>query len=316
MAKQKDKPKAKFDFAKINAEINEDLEKAAKKKKTGSRTYKSILGTGNDLTSVSQDSEDYVVLPTWWKETYGVPGLPFGKLVQIAGDSDTGKTSLAITAMKAAQDQGCAVIYVETEGKTATEEMTEWGVDLDNFELIKTKITEEAFDKAFRVLEKFEKLYPDSRILFIFDSFGNTISLHDEQMDIVNANQKVGGSAKTNRLGLGKLLAKMERQNIAVLLVNYTYDNIGTHGKTQAGGKALKFYTVLGINAAKTGEWHPQRQGVKVKAGTFVKWTIFKNQLAKSLTDSEGDKILLPTEIKLKISAEGIQRDDRKEKED
>src|ERR1700733_3658886 len=83
------------------------------------------IGVGSNLSKM--EDKDYLTMPKWWKDCTGVPGLPFGKIVMIAGDSDTGKTSAAIEAMKAAQAQEVGVIYVETEGKTTDADLRNWG---------------------------------------------------------------------------------------------------------------------------------------------------------------------------------------------
>jgi recombination protein RecA len=293
----------KFNFS----EVVEDVKKTLQKDKSRASDMESI-GVGNDLPPVSTDPKDYVVMPDWWNEQYGVLGLPFGKIVQIAGDSDTGKTSLCILAMKAAQEQGYGIVYVETEGKTSPQDLTDWGVDPEGIMLVQSNITEKAFDVSFRALDKFFELYPQDKVLYVFDSFGNTISMHDDDLDIVSDSQRPGGAAKTNRVGLGRLIAKMEKNSIATLIVNYDSANIGSNGNTQAGGKALKFYTMIGIRSSRVKDWVKQVGGEKVKAGAFVKWDTFKNHYQKSALDKDGNRRVLPKELSLRISAAGIEK--------
>lgn len=304
-----DKPKSKYNFGKVAEEVKATLKKDSRDDEADS------IGVGSELPDVSRKPEDYVVMPTWWEEQYGVLGLPFGKIVQVAGDSDTGKTSLCITAMKAAQEQGFGIVYVETEGKTSTEDLQDWGVDPEGIILIKTNITEKAFDSSFRAIQAFFRNYPKEKLLFVFDSFGNTISLHDEELDLVTNNSKVGGAAKTNRIGLGRLIALMQDNPIAILLVNYTYDNIGSVGKVEAGGKALKFWTMLGIHSQRTGDWIRTIDKKKVRAGAFVKWSTFKNHYQKSAIDKEGKRRVLPKEATFRISAAGIEKTEGKQED-
>lgn len=301
----------KFNFA----NVVEDVKKSLKKEKSRAGD-EDALGVGSDLPPVSRNPDDYVVMPEWWEEQYGVLGLPFGKIVQIAGDSDTGKTSLCITAMKAAQDQGYGIVYVETEMKTSPDDLKDWGVDPSGVMLVQSNVTEKAFDMSFRTLDAFFDNYPKDKILYVFDSFGNTISLHDENLDIVEDSQRPGGAAKTNRMGLGRLIATMNNSPVAVLIVNYDYANIGSHGNTQAGGKALKFYTMIGIRSTRTGDWIRTQDGNKVKAGAFVKWDSFKNHYQKSAVDKDGNRRVLPKEILLRISAKGIEPFSKKDNND
>lgn len=266
------------------------------------------VSSADNMTEVSRDPKDYVVMPEWWEETYGVLGLPFGKIIQIAGDSDTGKTSLCIEVMKAAQSQGYGIVYVETELKTSKSDLEAWGVNPKGILLVQTNITEEAYDLSFRMINAFFEKYPKNKLLYVFDSIGNNVSMRDDNIDLVNEKQKPGGKSATNRLGLGRLIAMMNKNPIAVLLVNYDYDNIGSHGKTQAGGKALKFYTMVGIQSQRTADWTKTKDKQIVKVGAYVKWTTFKNHFQKAAVDKEGTPRLLPKAISLQISAAGIER--------
>jgi RecA/RadA recombinase len=299
-----------FDFSGIIGDIKETL----KRDKRDSDTSK--ISLADEMNPVSRNPEDYVVMPTWFDQAYGVLGIPFGKIVQIAGDSDTGKTSFCIESMKAAQAQGHGIIYVETEGKTSKEDLEAWGVNPKGVLIIETNITEEAFDLSFRAINSFFKNYPKAKVLFVFDSFGNTISLRDSDLDITTEHQKVGGSAKTNRLGLGRLIALMSQHPIACLLVNYTYDNMGSVGKVEAGGKGLKFYTMIGIHSQRTGDWVVKENKIDVKRGAFVRWSTFKNHFQKSAIDADGNRRTLPKKLEMKISAKGIEINDKAKEED
>lgn len=294
---------SKFNFSEVVEDVRAELSKS---KKAGRAERTTEFSVGSDLRPVSRDPKDYVVMPEWWEENYGVLGLPFGKIVQIAGDSDTGKTSLCITAMKAAQEQGYGIVYAETELKTSPEDLIAWGVDPSGVLLVQTNITEKVFDGSLRMIEGFFKKYPKEKLLYVIDSFGNTISKHDKNLELDTDNQKVGGAAKTNRLGLGRLIANMEEFPMAILLVNYDYANIGTMGKTQAGGKALKFFTMIGISSARLGDYTVTKAGVKVKKGAHVRFSVFKNHYLKSAIDVEGNPRLLPTEVDFTIDAGGI----------
>lgn len=297
-----------FDFGDVIADIQATL----KKDKRGEDVDK--ISLGDEMPPVSRDPKDYVVLPTWWNEHYGVLGIPFGKIVQIAGDSDTGKTSLCIETMRAAQEQGYGIVYVETELKTSPEDLQEWGVNPKGVLLVQNNVIEKAYDLSFRAIESFFKKYPKEKVLYVFDSIGNNISMRDDDLDIMTENQKPGGAAKTNRWGIGRLISLMNKYPIAVLVVNYDYDNIGSHGQTQAGGKALKFYTMIGIRSQRMGDWTKVVEGKTVKVGAFMKWGTFKNHYQKTAIDSDSKRRVLPKDAFIKISAAGIEVNDKTEK--
>jgi RecA/RadA recombinase len=289
----------KFDFTKTIAKVQATYKKDERRQ--------SQIGLGSSLEAVSHNPEDYVVLDDWFKDNTGVLGLKFGHVVQIAGDPDSGKTSLSLLAMRKAQEQGYGVIYVETEGKTSENDLRGAGIDPSGVITVHTKITEEVFDAANRAIDAFFDDFPGAKVLVIIDSYGNTISMRDADMDLTEKGAMVGGAAKTNRMGIGAIAAKQIKDPIALLVVNYTYDNMGSPGKTNAGGKALDFMCMLTFQSQRSGWYEKTQNGVKVKAGAFVKWRIYKNHYAKSILNEDGTQKLFPKEINLKITSEGFE---------
>jgi RecA/RadA recombinase len=291
---------AKFDFSKTIKRVQDGY------KKEKNETMANKIGLGTSLENISQDPNDYVVMPEWFKSNYGVMGLKFGHIVQWAGKSDSGKTSFSLLAMKAAQDQGYGIVYVETEGKTGPEDLIAAGIDADGVICVHSSITEEAFELGLRAWESFFQDYPEAKLLFVFDSFGNTTSLRDSAASLTGTSQLVGGHAKTNRFGLSIVRAKQVKDPVAVLVVNRTYDNMGSPGKTNAGGDAINFYSMLTIQAARKGWYERTVNGEKVRAGADVIWNTYKNHYAKALRDVEGNSVLLPKSLTLRISGDGI----------
>ncbi len=289
---------ARFDFTSTMEKIRASLKKDERRQ--------AQFGLGNTITSVSKDPNDYIEMPSWWKDHFGVVGLQFGKIVQIAGDADTGKTSLALEAMLRAQQQGHGIIYVETEQKTGDADLIAKGIDPLGVMTVRTSITEEAFDGALRYWSQFFKDYPDKKLLVVYDSYGNTVSQRDATIDMTKKDAKVGGAAKTNRMGLNTMVARMMTDPAAVLIVNYTYANIGSKGNINAGGKALNLFSMLILQSVRTGWITATRAAVKVRVGAKVRWKVYKNHYAKTVVNEEGQQILLPAFIDLSITADGF----------
>lgn len=267
----------------------------------------SQFGLGDSLEVMSTNPEDYVVMPEWWNLNFGVLGLPFGKFVQVSGRPDSGKTTLCLIAMKAAQEQGYAIIYVETEGKTSERDLQVAGIDPKGVITINTSITEEVFDGVQKTLKAIKDDYPDAKVLLLIDSYGNTVSMKDSELDLTQKVSQVGGAAKTNRVGIGAIKSQMLKQDIACLIVNYSYANIGSVGETNAGGRALEFMCGLILNAARTGNYEMTRNGVKVKAGINGVYKVTKNHFTKGILNEDGTPKLFPKQMNFRITAEGFQ---------
>jgi RecA/RadA recombinase len=254
------------------------------------------IGTGENLKELKP--ENFMTMPKWWQEATNTSGIPYGGMVQIAGDSDSGKTSCAVEAMKAAQAQGCAVLYIETEGKTTRDDLESWGVDTSQIMLVQTAIAEKAFSSMFKLWDKFNKHYPNEKLFVVFDSIGNVVSQHDDEIDMAESNQKPGGKGKTNRSGINLMVSRCEKYKAAILILNYTYDNIGSPGKTNAGGKALNFFSSLTYQTTRKGWIEKTIKGQKVRVGACVTWKLFKNHIDKK---NPGPKV-----VEFNITADGI----------
>lgn len=289
----------KFDFTNTINKIQSTYKKDERRA--------SQFGLGNSLTVMSNDPTNYVAMPPWFKHHFGIIGYPFGKWTQYSGKPDSGKTTACLLAMKAAQEQGHAIIYVETEGKTTEGDLQAAGINPKGVITVNTNITEEVFEGVLKALDQVKNDYPDVKILLIIDSYGNTTSMRDSEIDFTSQVGMVGGHAKTNRNGIGAINAKQLHQDIAVLVINYSYANIGSVGETNAGGRALEFACSLIISASRTSDYTVTRDKVLVKAGINGRYRTTKNHYTKGLVDEQGNPILLPKDMNFRISAKGFE---------
>lgn len=280
---------SKFDMSGITDSIRKEFKDKPKMAR--------LVGVGSNLSELTD--KDYLTMPEWWAKGTGVPGLPFGRLVMIAGDSDTGKTSAAIQAMRAAQTQGVGVIYVETESKTTKRDLTNWGVDANQIILVQSAIAEEAFELLFSAWDKFTEKYPNDKLLVVFDSIGNVVSQRDASIDITEQDSKPGGRGKVNRLALNKMISKQHDRSAAILVINYCYENIGSHGRTNAGGKAINFFSSLTFQTTRKSWIESVVKGVKKRVGAEVVWKLYKNHLNKEFANNK--------EFTLRITKDGVQ---------
>ncbi len=266
-------PVTPFNFADIINKVKENQKEKDAKKKFD-------FGTVSDLEELGPD--DYLKLGEWWSKPTNLPGLPFGRMVLIAGDSDSGKSSFAIQSIKAAQQQGVGTIYIETENKTTKKDFINWGVDPDQIIMKQSFVLEQMFETAIQALDEIVAVAPDAPLLIVIDSMGNTVTQFDEDLDLTD-NTKPGGKGSALRRCLNKLAGKLitAKNKISVLLISYTYDNIGSVGRTNAGGKALGFFPSLIYQTKRVGWVEKTESGNKVRVGAKVKWDLFKNHLKK-----------------------------------
>ena len=102
-----------------------------------------------------------------------------------------------------------------------------------------------------------------------------------------------------NRLGISKMISKMSQSRTAVLLISYTYENMGSVGKTTAGGQALHFYSSLMYQTQRKAWLERTKNGEIIRVGAKVLFTLMKNHLNKA---DPGAK-----KIEYDITASGIE---------
>lgn len=279
-----------------------------KYKKELPKSVAKSIGLGDSLAKLGPG--DFMTMPKWWVEATNTAGLPYGQVVMIAGDTDSGKTSCAIQAMKAAQEQDVYILYAETENKTTETDFIKWGVDPKKVMVIKETIAENLYEALFTLIRGFKAENPEGKLLVIVDSMGNVVSQRSQEMDLTAQSDKPGEKGKINRQAL-EILISLVRSNdakIATLLINYTYDNIGFgHGKTAAGGKGPAQFSSLIYQTQRKGTVFGNVDGVKTKIGADVVWTNTKNHIDK---DNPG-----AYKVTLRISAAGMEVLETKDEE-
>lgn len=255
-----------------------------------------LLSTGEDMYLPTKP-EEFVVGPAWWQEMTGILGLPYGFIVQVAGRTDSGKTSCVIEYMRKAQEQDVVCILVDTEKKTTKKRLTQWGVDPEKVFLIRPNYLEEMYQSIEDSIETIQDVYPDKKIILILDSLGNTVSKAEAEKGFEEG-QQMGVRASINNKGFSRLVPKLE-DKIAFLFINQTYDNMGSPGKTNKGGTTKEFAVALTFQTTRMGWIEGQVKGEKVRKGARVKWNLYKHHLIDN-------DVMLGKQFILDITAKGV----------
>lgn len=264
---------------KQNQEVNYDEILDLMKERAVERDKKAntdIYGLGTNMW-MPEKEEDFVVGPEWWQTMSGVLGIPYGFIVQIAGTTDSGKTSAVIEFARKAQEQDVIVVWIDSERKTTKKRLTQWGVDPKKVILSQINTLEDMYESLDVTLEVLERKYPEKKILVIVDSLGNTPSETEREISIRESVQ-MGRRANVNNRGFSRIIPSLGKK-IAVLVINQTYDNMGSPGKQNKGGKNKDFFSVIIFQTTRIGWIEGQVKGQKVRKGAKVKWNVYKHHL-------------------------------------
>jgi len=246
----------------------------------------------------------------WWSDSSwhlltGVPGLPFGRICQVAGRPDSGKSTHAMQFMKLAQEQGYIVVLWDSEGKFDARRFDDHFGSSKDLLVVTSRVILDGADLVCAYTDALMREYPDKKILVVWDSVGGSISKSSKTADLRDSKQ-LAEAAKENGQVLRHFVMKMEEyrddktleERMAILLINQTYANIGSVGQKQSGGQKVEFHSSLIVELVRAGNLLKTRDKVQRRCGIKVKATCKKNHLMSS-----DDTIY---KINLDITAGGI----------
>lgn len=178
-------------------------------------------------------------------------GWPAGRIVEVFGKENIGKSTLGYCAMRGCQKAGGIVIYADIERAGNPQFMEMLGLDLS-----KTIITyEETVETLFEALEAnlntiaASNKYNDKPVLIVLDSL-TALQTNSELEGGYEFNMNVSlAMAKQLGKAFKKLLPSLNKANACLYVVNQIRDNVSGYGPsyTTGGGKALKFYASIRV---------------------------------------------------------------------
>ena len=295
------KPTSQIDIAELVARAKGRFDK--KKASISAR-----MKTGSEIV-LSSNPQDYISSPEvdcFWKPLTGLLGLAFGRIFQIAGKPDSGKSTAAMLMMKAAQQQGVLVILWDAEGKFDSVRFRErMGGDPSQIPVAPSRNILEGVSQVVAYLKAAKEMNPDQKILIVWDSVGASLnSAEDEEND--DYSKQPGVTAKEVSWAIRRFNQLMEKYRdddgnygIAILCINQVYANIGSVGFKQKGGAELEYLSSLILEMSRKATLTRVRSKQKVKYGITTVARVKKNHLFG------GEDCV--AELDLVVSASGIE---------
>lgn len=274
-------------MAKINLEkIVTDLQKLYAKEKR----VQSLICTG-DSVKLDYTESDVVPLPGSHplRTLMGLPGLPFNKIIQIAGKPDCGKSTLAAEVVISAQNAEIQVIYWDSEDKFDAKRLSNMGGDPSKILMIKSNEILKGGELVRRYITAVKEQDENAKILLVWDSIGGSQSRsHAERELDSEKHAQPGQDAKENGSIMKTLVALINKypDSIAVYMANQTYAKIGfmQKGDAAAGGTKIEYHSSFIVMLKRIKVVTKTVKGVLTKAGIVTRATVTKNHLSQSTT--------------------------------
>ena len=198
----------------------------------------------------------------------GIGGLPRGRITEIFGPANCGKTALALQAIAFGQEMGAAAAWIDAEHAFDPGFATRLGVDLARLPVAEPAAAEEA-------LEITRRLAASGAVdLVVVDSAAALVPRIE-----LEAGLGAGGASLQSRvLGseLRRLTVVARRTGVAILFLNQTRTRLEASAgelETSAGGPSLKLHSAVRIALAASGR--------------TVRFRILKNELAAPFATGE-----------------------------
>lgn len=209
-------------------------------------------------------------------------GYGLSRIINIIGDSSTGKTLLAIEAIAnfAREFPEGKIWYDEVESAFDTGYAEELGMPVDRVEFIDGDFTVEDFYAT--LLAKTESLGPDDNGLFILDSLDALSDKSELERGIGDSSYGANKAKKLSEL-FRRMVQKLADKNVTLIIISQVRENMnaGLFGAkfTVSGGKALQYYSTQRIMLSQMGQLKKTKKGIEKVYGVKVRAKVIKNKI-------------------------------------
>jgi recombination protein RecA len=260
---------------------NVDKDRAVKVAVT---TIEKQFGKGTIMTLGGDcHTEDIAVIPTGslaLDAALGTGGYPRGRIVEVYGPESSGKTTLALHAIREAQRAGGVAAFIDAEH--AFDVTYAKGIGIDTEKLLVSQP-----DNGEQALEIAEMLTRSGAVdVIVIDSVAALTP--KVELEGGMGDDHAGAQARLMSQALRKLTAVAHRTGTLLVFLNQLRQKMGVifgNPETTTGGNALKFYASVRLDVRRLGTIKVGED--TVAARTKVK--VVKNKCAVPFKDAEFD---------------------------
>lgn len=220
-------------------------------------------------------------------------GLPFGRIVEIYGPESSGKTTLTLSVIAAAQKEGKVCAFIDAEHALDPIYASKLGVNINELLVSQPDYGEQALEIA-------ESLTRSGAVdIIIVDSVAALTPKAEIEGEVGDSH--MGLAARMMSQSLRKITGAVKENNVLLIFINQIRMKIGVmfgNPETTTGGNALKFYASVRLDIRRKGV---VKDGEEV-IGSETKVKVVKNKIGAPFKEVEfeiiyGQGIALHSEI-------------------
>lgn len=211
-------------------------------------------------------------------------GVPFSRVVEIYGPSQSSKSLVAAHILAETQKMGGLAILYDTEKAVGMLDFYQ-AIGLDVTKTLytdKLRTIEEIFESIESIIERSYLKNPNKPITIVVDSIMGATTLVEQE-----AGFEKDGYATTKALVLSKAMRKIgdliNNRKILLVLVNQVRDNLNAamfgEKTTTSGGKAVGFTASVRLQTVVMKRIKGKINGIDSEIGNIVQVKVVKNRL-------------------------------------
>lgn len=242
------------------------------------------IGTSNLLADIPY----HVSTGIWPVDAVLGQGLPGGRLIELFGEEQSGKSMLALLVIACVQQAGGTALMMDAEGTNTRDFMQAMGVDLGNLIVCNPVTIEEAYEMVDQYLTA--KVALDKELgdvipgVIVWDTIAATTS--EKELKAIEKGGLGQHVVAPHASALSRMLrhvpGRLSSSGVTALFLNQTRQKIGVMFGEQeqtAGGRAMLYYPSVRIKLTPRGSFKRGQQIV----GFNVRMQVQKNKAGLSM---------------------------------
>lgn len=215
-------------------------------------------------------------------------GFPVGRVSEITGLEQSGKSLLAAHVLLNTQKKGGLAVYIDTENAISAEFLTAIGLNLKDMLYIPLDTMEDVFEAVEVIIEKVRSSDKNKLVTIVIDSIAGASTKTEMAADFDK-----DGYATAKALIISKAMRKITnligRERICLIITNQLRQKLNAPAFsdpwTSPGGKALPFHASVRIRLSSIGAIKVKVEGNEEIVGSRVKAKLVKNRCGPPLRE-------------------------------